>query len=68
MTVNEQEGSNISFSATFFAIVACIVLPALYSDWALGIMLANLSGYPSSDNAALFWGYWVANLLTMGAI
>jgi hypothetical protein len=38
---------------------------ALYSDWALGIMVSNLVGAPSGDNQALFWGYWIAKRLAM---
>lgn len=39
------------------------VLGAFYSDWILAAIAENLSGVPSSDNAALYWSYFVAKRL-----
>jgi hypothetical protein len=36
------------------------ILPALYSDWVLAGLANNLIGVPSSDNMALYIGYFVA--------
>lgn len=37
----------------------------LYSDWVLGAIAGNLAGSPSSDNAALYWTYFVAKRLPL---
>lgn len=39
------------------------VLGAFYSDWILGAFAENLRGVPSSDNAALYWSYFIAKRL-----
>jgi type IV secretory pathway VirB2 component (pilin) len=44
-------------------IVAVGLLAAFYSDWVLGAMVGNVTGSPSSDNAVLYWGYFVAKRL-----
>jgi hypothetical protein len=36
---------------------------ALYSDWILGAIAENLVGTPSTDNAALYWTYFIAKRL-----
>ena len=46
-------------------LVLFIVLGAFYSDWALGIMLDNLVGIPSSDASGVYWTYFVAKRLTL---
>jgi len=55
--VNEKQGEYIFSKASLCTAFFFVVLPALYSDWALGIMVANVSGSPISENAALFWGF-----------
>ncbi len=35
----------------------------LWSDWVLAAIAGNLAGSPSSDNAALYWTYFVAKRL-----
>ncbi|TFK69619.1 hypothetical protein BDN72DRAFT_767720 [Pluteus cervinus] len=40
-------------------------LPALYCDWALGIMTGNLVGVPTEDNSVFYWTYFVCKRLTM---
>ena len=42
-----------------------IALSAFYSDWCLGLMLGDLTGMPSSDNAPLYWTYFAAKRLSM---
>jgi hypothetical protein len=39
------------------------ILGPLYSDWILGAIAQNLAGTPSSDNALLYWCYFVAKRL-----
>jgi hypothetical protein len=49
---------------TLFVILGCFgVLGAFYSDWILAAIAENMSGMPSSDNAALYWSYFVAKRL-----
>jgi hypothetical protein len=44
--------------------IGCLaILGAFYSDWILAAIAENLSGFPSSDNAALYWSYFVAKRL-----
>ena len=50
--------SAVGISVGLFAI-----LGAFYSDWILAAIAENLSGAPSSDNAALYWSYFVAKRL-----
>ncbi|KAH8801728.1 hypothetical protein F5884DRAFT_837833 [Xylogone sp. PMI_703] len=38
-------------------------LGAFYSDWVLAAVAANMTGNPSSDNAGLFWCYFIAKRL-----
>jgi hypothetical protein len=47
----------------FGAATAISILGALYSDWILGAIAQNLAGTPSSDNALLYWCYFVAKRL-----
>ncbi|KAH6684778.1 hypothetical protein B0J14DRAFT_466404 [Halenospora varia] len=56
------------FGMSGFAILAAGfsgmgVLGAFYSDWILGAFAENLRGVPSSDNAALYWSYFIAKRL-----
>ena len=55
------------FLWTVFVITSSIfiTLSALYSDWCLGLMLGDLRGVPSSDNAPLYWTYFAAKRLSM---
>jgi hypothetical protein len=55
------------FLWTVFVITSSIfiALSALYSDWCLGLMLGDLKGVPSSDNAPLYWTYFAAKRLSM---
>jgi hypothetical protein len=46
----------------------CGILAVLYSDWVLGSISNDLSGYPSPDNSILFWTYFVAKRLPMLSI
>jgi hypothetical protein len=39
------------------------ILFALYSDFAIGAIAGNMAGVPSSDNAALYWGYFIIKRL-----
>ncbi|KAF4632716.1 hypothetical protein G7Y89_g5411 [Cudoniella acicularis] len=48
------------FTTTFSAMA---VLGAFYSDWILGAIAENLAGVPSSDNAPLYWSYFLAKRL-----
>jgi hypothetical protein len=50
--------SAVGISVGLFAI-----LGAFYSDWILAAIAENLSGAPSSDNAALYWSYFAAKRL-----
>ncbi|KAF9485742.1 hypothetical protein BDN70DRAFT_823544 [Pholiota conissans] len=52
-------------TGTLGTISAFVVLSALYSDWALGIMLGNILGTPSGDSSGFYWTYFVAKRLTM---
>jgi hypothetical protein len=42
-----------------------IALSTFYSDWCLGLMLGDLKGVPSADNAPLYWTYFAAKHLSM---
>jgi hypothetical protein len=55
------------FLWTVFVVTSSIfiALSAFYSDWCLGLILGHLKGVPSSDNAPLFWTYFVAKRLTL---
>jgi hypothetical protein len=58
--------SGLKWSATsmiIMGIVAVGLLAAFYSDWILGAMTDNLIGSPSSENALLYWAYFVAKRL-----
>lgn len=50
-------------SAVGVALMGLGVLGAFYSDWILGAIANNMSGAPSSDNAALYWSYFIAKRL-----
>jgi len=52
---------------TFFVVTSSlfIALSAFYSDWCLGLMLGDLLGVPSSDNAPFYWIYFAAKRLSM---
>jgi hypothetical protein len=39
------------------------ILFALYSDFAIGAIAGNMAGVPSSDNAVLYWGYFIIKRL-----
>jgi hypothetical protein len=58
-------GSLIGSGVTsLFVILGCFgVLGAFYSDWILAAIAENMPGTPSSDNAALYWSYFVAKRL-----
>jgi hypothetical protein len=49
-------------------VCGCGILAVLYSDWILGAIAGDLAGYPSSDNAVLFWTYFVAKRLPLLSI
>ena len=54
----------VSGLTSLFVILGCIgVLGAFYSDWILAAIAENMAGTPSSDNAALYWSYFVAKRL-----
>ena len=42
-------------------------LAVLYSDWLLGAIAGDLAGVPSSDNAVLYWIYFVAKRLPLAS-
>ena len=44
------------------------ILSTLNSDWLLGAIASNLSGYPSSDIAVLYWGYFIAKRLPIASV
>jgi hypothetical protein len=46
----------------------CGILAVLYSDWILAAIAGNLTGYPTSDNAVLFWTYFLAKRLPLLSI
>lgn len=55
-------------STKVFAITGLFVIVSLttfFGDWALGLILDNMSGAPSHDNAAVYWTYFVAKRLTL---
>jgi hypothetical protein len=52
-----------SLSACLVALGCFGILGAFYSDWILASIAENMSGVPSSDNAALYWSYFVAKRL-----
>src|SRR5258708_11285203 len=55
-------------STKVFAITGLFVIVSLttfFGDWALGLILDNMSGAPSHDNAAVYWIYFVAKRLTL---
>jgi hypothetical protein len=52
-----------SFGILVSGFGAMAFMGALYSDWILGAIAGNLAGAPSSDNAALYWTYFIAKRL-----
>jgi hypothetical protein len=44
-------------------LLAVGIVGSVCSDWALAAIAGNLTGVPSSDNAALYWSYFVAKRL-----
>ena len=49
---------SVCFGLTMFTI-----LSAFYSDFALGALVHNWSGTPSSDISSLYWAYYIARHL-----
>jgi hypothetical protein len=49
-------------------LLGCGFLGVLYSDWILGSIAEDLVGLPSSDNAILYWTYFVAKRLPLLSI
>lgn len=47
------------------AVTTAGVLAVLYSDFALGVVAANMTGWPSSDNAVFYWIYFIAKRLPL---
>ncbi|KAH8682767.1 hypothetical protein BGZ60DRAFT_398709 [Tricladium varicosporioides] len=65
---NGKKDVALFFGMSGFAIFAAgfsgmAVLGAFYSDWILGAFAENLKGVPSSDNAPLYWSYFIAKRL-----
>jgi hypothetical protein len=63
--VDEDNGCCGTFFATGFSACGAAlgllgVLGAFYSDWILAAIAENMAGTPSSDNAALYWTYFIA--------
>ncbi|TFK68119.1 hypothetical protein BDN72DRAFT_960505 [Pluteus cervinus] len=55
---------------TLFTILGTVVLVfsmvgPFYADWMLGVLVGNLAGLPTKDNAAFYWTYFIAKRLTM---
>ena len=65
IVIDDDQGGAIIFSGIFLLCCGVVMLPALYSDWALGVMSNNLTGLPSPDNAPLYWTYWLVKRFTM---
>jgi hypothetical protein len=47
------------------AIAIIVFFGVLYSDWILGIIANNLTGFPSDDIAILFWCYFAVKRLPL---
>jgi hypothetical protein len=73
--ISRKEGHKSWLDATLggllgvigYGTIALAVVGLLYSDWVLGAIAGNLAGFPSSDNAWLFWGYFVAKRLPLAS-
>ncbi|TFK75697.1 hypothetical protein BDN72DRAFT_451827 [Pluteus cervinus] len=66
LTTKEDEGCcGAALGAAFFGTSMFCILAAFYSDWALGSMVGNLAGVPSSDNMPLYVAYIVLERFTM---
>jgi fluoride ion exporter CrcB/FEX len=50
------------YLAMIFALLLCMLAP-FYSDWTLGAIAGNWAGTPTSDNAVLYWLYFVGKRL-----
>jgi len=55
----------VSWFAFYLVLSFLAGTAALYGDWALGVMVNNLLGIPSSDLKYAFWSYFVLKRLTM---
>jgi hypothetical protein len=65
----EDRRRSRAVGASVLTVLALIgITGALYSDWVLGAMAGNYSGIPSGDIAALYWIYFIAKRLPLGAL
>lgn len=61
----DGERVGISLFSLGMVVSLFVVLSALYSDWALGLMTGKIAGLPSGDSSAFYWTYWFAKRLSM---
>ena len=47
-----------------WVLLAFYSLGALHSDWILASITGNWAGAPDGNNAVLYWGYFVAKILS----
>ena len=64
-TTTRRDGCRLFTTGFVFTLFLWVILAAFYSDWALGMMMDNLTGVPSGDHSAFYWTYFVAKRLTM---
>jgi hypothetical protein len=57
-----------SFTLIGSVVAGVGIVGAWYNDWILAAIAENYSGLPSSDNAVLYWGYFIAKKIPLGSL
>ncbi|TFK68121.1 hypothetical protein BDN72DRAFT_911884, partial [Pluteus cervinus] len=66
IVIAEGEGPFTTlFAFLGVAVPVFSIVGPLYADWMLGVLVGNLAGLPTKDNAAFYWTYFIAKRLTM---
>lgn len=67
-SVDDEKTTVGTFTLIGSVLVAIGIFGALYSDWILGAIAGNYAGLPASDNAVLYWGYFIAKKIPLGSL